>query len=87
MSYLRPAWEEHAREEAFRVYLTDAAQVIAENTARIGGGRTISKRWADIAGLNGPSLPADTRADTRTAEEIIADVAGKAGLIITHEHI
>jgi len=83
LSYLRPAWEEHVREEAFRVYLTDAAQVIAENTARIGGGRTISKRWADIAGLSGPSRPADTR----TAEEIIADVAGKAGLIITHEHI
>lgn len=71
------------REESFRVYLTDAAQVIAENTARIGGGRTISRRWADIAGLAGPSRPADNR----TAEEIIADVAGKAGLIITHhEH-
>ena len=71
------------REESFRVYLTDAAQVIAENTARIGGGRTISKRWADLAGLNGPPKPADNR----TAEEIIADIAGKAGLTITHEHI
>ena len=68
------------REETFRVYITDAVQVIAENTARIGGGRTISKRWADIAGLNGPSRPADNR----TAEEIIADIAGKAGLNITH---
>lgn len=83
MSYLRPAWEEHVREETFRIYLTDAAQVIAENTARIGGGRTISKRWAELAGLNGPSRPVDNR----TAEEIIADIAGKAGLIITHEHI
>lgn len=72
------------REEAFRVYLTDAAQIIAENTARIGGGRTISKRWAELAGLNEPSRPADNR----TAEEIIADIAGKAGLNITHhEHI
>lgn len=71
------------REETFRVYLTDAVQAIAENTARIGGGRKISWRWVDVAGLSGPSRPVDTR----TAEEIIADVAGKAGLIITHEHI
>ena len=71
------------REETFRVYLTDAAKIIAENTARIGGGKTLSKRWAELAGLDGPVRPADNR----TAEEIIADVAGKAGLIITHEHI
>ena len=83
MPYLRAAWEEHVREEAFRVYLTDAAQVIAENTARIGGGRTITKRWAELAGVNGSARPVDHR----SAEEIIADVVGKARLIITHEHI
>jgi hypothetical protein len=63
--------------------VTDALQIIAENTARIGGGSSMTKRWADVAGLNGPAKPADTR----PPEEIIADVAEKAGLIITHEHI
>ena len=67
---------------SFRAYVTDALQIIAENTARIGGGRTISRRWADVVGgsRNAP-------ADDRTPEEIIADVAEKAGLTITHEHI
>lgn len=58
--------------------------MIGENTARFGGGSSIGRRWAEIAEAQNKGLLAH---DTRSAEEIIADVAGKAGLIITHEHL
>lgn len=68
------------REETFRVYLTDAAKVIAENTARIGGGQTLTFRWAET--LDRTRSPEEDR----PASEIISEIAGKAGLIINHEH-
>lgn len=49
---------------------------IAENTARFGGGRHPQSRWTEIV---------DRRAvpeDDRTAEEIIADIAERAGITI-----
>lgn len=65
------------------MYITDAVKIIAENTARIGGGSTMQRRWIETLRPNA----ADRAADNRPPEEIIADVAEKAGLIITHEHI
>ena len=49
------------------MYLTDALQIIAENTARFGGGKSLSKRYWDIIdkGANEPQ---------RTSEEIISTI-------------
>lgn len=64
------------RSESWRVYVADALMAIAENTARFGGGRHPQSRWTEIV---------DRRAvpeDDRTAEEIIADIAERAGITI-----
>ena len=76
LRWARLAWEEHAREMSFRVYLTDAVRLTAENAAHIGGGSVMQVRWAET--LDGRK-PVE---DTRDAEEIIADIAEKAGLTI-----
>ena len=70
------AWEEHVRDESFRVYLTDAVRLAAENAAHIGGGSVMSRRWAEIV-----ENPRDTD-DGRTADEIVADIAERAGLTL-----
>lgn len=84
MLYVPAAYREHLREESFRVYLTDAVRIACENTARIGGGSMISNRWAETLKSQNNRVLAH---DTRSPEEIVADVAEKAGLTITHEHI
>lgn len=62
----------------YRIYLTDALRLTCENTAKIGGGSVMRERWADVIANN------QRRAvrDTRPPEEIIADIAEKAGLEI-----
>ena len=62
---------------AYRVYVTDALQMIAENTAPqaakyTGGkaGRYLAKRWAD---LDKPAPPEETR----TPEEVIEHMKAK----------
>lgn len=79
MLYAGVAYKEYLREQSFRVYLTDAVRLACENTAKIGGGSSISKRWADIIESHKNGVLAH---DTRSPEEIIADVVEKAGLII-----
>lgn len=59
-------------EKSCRVYITDALQVIAENTARMVGGKAMTTRWEEL--LNPKPK------DTRTGEEIVADVLRKGGL-------
>jgi hypothetical protein len=61
---------------SFRYYLTDAVQLLTENTARFGGGASISKRWAEILDSRGRIE------ENRDPKEIIADIAQKAGLTI-----
>lgn len=79
MRYAGVAYKEHLREQSFRVYLTDSVRLACENTAKIGGGSLISKRWADIIESQNKGAHAH---DTRSPEEIIADVVEKAGLTI-----
>ena len=73
---LIPLWEEARRELSFRVYVTDALRWIAENTARIGGGRLPRDRWADGAGFfrGGTS--------EESAEETVMRIAREAGIAI-----
>lgn len=66
------AWREKKEQEAYRVYLTDTIRVISESVARFGGGPYIEARYADIIHPK-PK-------DTRTGNEIAADVIKRAGI-------
>lgn len=62
----------------YRVYLTDGLKILCENTAKIGGGSVMRLRWADSAFGN----TKQTGRETKTAEEIIAEISEKAGIVI-----
>jgi len=55
------------------VYVTDALKVVAENTARYAGGEYIKTRYIEI--IDPPPE------ETRTGEEIIAQIKAKLGRI------
>lgn len=65
---------EKARSDAYRIYVTDALRVVAENTARFASGNYIKARYADMI--------EPKKQDNRTCEEITADVAARCGLTI-----
>lgn len=64
--------QERSREDAYRVYITDALKVLTENTAHPYGGTVMTKRYQDILHPQ--------KEDTRSAEEILQDVIVGAGL-------
>ncbi len=57
----------------YRVYITDALKAVAENTAKYAGGGYIKNRYIEI--INPPPE------ETRTGEEIIAQMKAKLGQI------
>jgi hypothetical protein len=59
-------YESYQRELAYRIYVSDALRMIAENTARYGGGNYIKGRYANIINPE-PE-------DDRTQEEIVAKI-------------
>ena len=59
-------------ERRYRAYITDALMILTENTTKFAGGRHLTKRWAD------KFIPVETR----TAEEIAADIIQNAGLVV-----
>ena len=65
---------EKARNDACRIYVTDALRIVAENTARYAGGNYIKARYADII--------EPKKQDNRTCEEITADIVARCGLTI-----
>ncbi len=52
--------------------MADALMLTAENLAMISGGRAIRQRWAELVDQK-PE-------DTRSCEEITADIAARCGL-------
>lgn len=63
-----------AKEEAFRVYVTDALKIAAENTARYVGGNYMKDRYADAI--------RPKKRDERSCVEITADVVARCGLTV-----
>lgn len=61
------------KDEAYRVYVTDALKVVAENTAKYAGGGYIKTRYIDI--IDPPPE------ETRTGAEIVAQMKAKLGQI------
>ena len=72
MRYVLSRFKKNQRDETYRIYLAECLQKICENTAKSVGGSYISVSYRDL--ING-----DTE-DSRSAEEIIADIIKKAGL-------
>jgi hypothetical protein len=58
-----------AKEQAYRIYLTDALKIIGENTAKYAGGTYMRARYLDI------EHPRPE--ENRTPEEIIAYMKNK----------
>lgn len=65
---------EKARNDAYRIYVTDALRFVAENTARYAGGSYIKARYSDMI--------EPKKQDNRTCEEITADVVARCGLVV-----
>lgn len=65
-----------AEAQLFNAYVTDALMFITENTARYAGGRYQTRRWLDVAHPR----------DTRTGDEIAAEVIRRAGLTFEMEN-
>lgn len=62
MRYCLARHEEKQQGKAYRVYVTDALQIVAENTARFAGGKHLERRYIDVI--------TPKKEDTRTGEEI-----------------
>ena len=62
------------RQEIYKIYVSDALRIIAENTAKFAGGSYIKKRYIDLIESK------KQKEDKRTAQEIIDDVVNKAGI-------
>lgn len=67
-------FNESAKTEAYRIYVTDALRVVAENTAQYVGGNYIKARYADMI--------EPKKQDNRTCKEITADIVARCGLTI-----
>ena len=68
---------ERVKTEAYRIYVTDALRVVAENTARFASGNYIKARYADMI--------EPKKQDNRTGDEIVADIIKRAGLVVKSE--
>lgn len=67
-------FNEKARNDAYRIYVTDALRIVGENTARYASGNYIKARYADMI--------EPKKQDNRTCEEITADVVARCGLVV-----
>lgn len=65
---------EKARNDAYRIYVTDALRLVTENTARYASGNYIKARYVDMI--------EPKKQDNRTCEEITADIVARCGLTI-----
>lgn len=76
MAYVYAKLQEHAREQVYRIYMTDAVMTAANNASRFAGGMMIKNRFAEIIEIG-------SQKQTRTnesAEDIIQRVIKNAGL-------
>ncbi len=67
------ALKQQAKEEAYRVYVTEALRVIAENTAKLSQGGYLKSRYVDLIS----STPSSTTHTEKTENEVITDIKNK----------
>ena len=71
MRYCLAKYKDRQDRLVYRVYVTDALRIIAENTAKNVGGSYLQARYADFA------IP--KKEETRTSDEIIAHMKSVMG--------
>lgn len=62
------------RQFAYCIYTSEAAKIVTENTMRQYGGSRLVRSFHELVGGG--------KADTRTGDEIAADVVKRAGLVV-----
>lgn len=62
---------------AYRVYVTDALRLIAENTARFANGQVLNMRYLDMIQPNFEKIE-----DKKSAEKIVDDIVARAGITV-----
>ena len=72
MRYAMARFNQHQRDLAYRIYVTECLRIISENTAKMGGGSYITANFSDIINPN--------PVDNRNGEEIAADIIKRAGI-------
>lgn len=65
-------FQKEQEDKAVKIYYAECLRIIAENTAKIGGGSYITVKLDDI--LNPKQI------ENRTGEEIAADIIKRAGI-------
>lgn len=73
MRYVNARYNQQRRDLAYRIYVSDGLKAISENLSRVGGGSYLIARYADL-------IDDSKQKDTRTGDEVAADVIKAAGL-------
>ena len=72
MRYAIARFNQHQRDLAYRIYVTDCLRMVAENTAKISQGSYTATRFYDIINTK--------QVDNRIGNEIAADIVKRAGI-------
>ena len=73
MSALPVIIQASAKDDVYKMYLTDAIKTLCENTAKMSGGAYIKARYVDLI--------VEKKDDPRTSEEIISGISEKLAKI------
>ena len=72
MRYAIARFNQHQRDLAYRIYVTDCLRMVTENTAKLSQGTYTAARFYDM--INQKPVV------NRTGEEIAADIIKRAGI-------
>lgn len=72
MRYATARFNQHQRDLAYRIYVTDCLRMATENTAKMSQGSYTAARFYDI--INPKPV------DNRNVEEIAADIIKRSGI-------
>lgn len=67
IEYCIASFNKETKQKAFETYIATAVEIIAENTSRINGGKTMNRHYSEIF----------KKRDTRTGKEIAEEVLRK----------
>lgn len=67
-------YKEIQERKVYRIYVTDALRIVAENTAKYAGGNYIKARYIEVI--------EPKQQDNRSCEEITADIVARCGLVV-----
>ena len=72
MRYAIARYNQHQRDLAYRIYVSDCLRMVTENTAKMSNGAYTVAKFSDI--INPKPV------ENRTGEEIAADIIKRAGI-------